>query len=414
MKTYEEALSAILDNVQPLPKVRVRLDQLHGMVLGEPLVASSDMPHFDNSAVDGYGVYVADVAEATESNPAQLKLAGEVRAGDPPPSHLPSGRAYKIFTGAVVPEGVEGVVMREYCSDDGETVRVGRRPSTGENIRRRGEEFLRGTEILPAGVRVTPPIVGLLATIGQASFMVHKRPVVGVVSTGSELIKPGKNLTAGKIYDSNSYALLAALHGLGIDERHPFHCREDLEETRKVISLALSVSDVVITAGGVSVGDHDYVKQVFEELGLKTIVYKAAVKPGKPIYFGAAVRKRGKRQQYVFGLPGNPVSALVTFHEFVKPALIKLMGGTESTENGLGDIKARLVSSLKKPAGRTEFVRANVELKNGQYVVTPTTGQDSHMLGGLGQANSLIVFPQDSERLSEGDLVAVKLLRWEI
>lgn len=414
MKSYAEALSIILDNVQVLPKTRVRLDQLHGMVLGEPVVANYDLPHFDNSAVDGYGVCLADVLNVTQAQGAELALKGEVRAGDPPPAVLPSGSSYRIFTGAPVPEGVDAVVMQEYCREHNGNVEINRRPNSGENIRRRGEEFLRGQEILPAGITISPPVVGLLASIGQASFMVHKKPVVGVVSTGSELIKPGKNLTAGKIYDSNSPALLAALQDLGVNECHPFHCREDFDETRKVLSLAMSVSDVVITAGGVSVGDHDYVKKALEDLGVKTMLYKIAVKPGKPVYFGifANPRRKGKRQ-YIFGLPGNPVSSLVSFHEFVKPALLKLMGcDQDPAVHGVFVVEARLSRALKKARGRTELVRARVRVANGGYIAEPVTGQDSHMLGGLCQANALIVFPEDKEHLDADELVEAKFLQW--
>lgn len=416
MISYEEACSIILDQVQPLAKVRVKLEKLLGAVLGEPVLASHDLPLFDNSAVDGYGVYLSDVREASETNPVTLKLRGEIRAGDAAAGDtLPAASACKVYTGAVVPLGVDAVVMREHCEEADGCVSIKHAPTAGENIRRRGGEFLRGQQILPEGIRITPPLVGLLAALGQASFMVHKKPTVAIVSTGNELVKPGKSLSPGKIYDSNSYSIRAALEALGIEDFLPLHCREDLAETRKVLRLALDFADIVITAGGVSVGDHDYVKQVFEELGVKTHVYKVAMKPGKPVYFGSAVRQKSGRKQYVFGLPGNPVSVLVTFNQLVKPAIHKIAGRDDARpEKPLTQLMAKLACEIKKTVGRLDFVRASVFLENGELIVKPTDGQDSHMLGGLSRANCLIVCPAEKERLASGESVLVELMSWSV
>lgn len=413
MISYDEARSTILSTVQALPKTRVRLERLLGMVLGEPVHASHDLPLFDNSAVDGYGINLADVRDATESSPACLPVAQEIRAGEEAPESLPSKAAFKVFTGAMVPLGVDAVVMKEQCIEDNGQVKVLKAPKSGENIRRRGEEFLRGQEILPDGVRITPAVIGLLATLGQASYMVHKRPTVAIVTTGSELVKPGKALSPGKIYDSNSYSIKAACECLGIEEFLPLSCREDLNETKKVLGLAIDFADIVISVGGVSAGDYDFVKDVYEELGVKTVLYKVAVKPGKPVYFGTFIHRRRHKTQYVFGLPGNPVSALVTFHQLVKPAILKLMG----QENALFgqpvfQLKAKLSRDLRKAKGRTELVRSVVSVSGSEIYVHPTQGQDSHMMGGLVLANGLIVFPEDAEHLSQGSEVNVEILNW--
>lgn len=413
MISYEEARSIVLSNVQPLPKTRVRVERLLGMVLGESVLASHDLPLFDNSAVDGYGVSLADVRGATEASPKSLPVAAEIRPGEPPPDSLPSETAFRIFTGAPVPVGVDAVVMRENCIEEGNIVRIRREPKAGENIRRRGEEFLRGQEILPEGVRVNPALIGLLASLGQASFMVHKKPTVAIIVTGSELVKPGKSLSPGKIFDSNSFALRAACDALGIEDYLPLHCREDLDETRKVLGLGLDFADIVITTGGVSAGDYDFVKDVYEELGVKTQFYKVAMKPGKPVYFGTSVHRRKHKVQYAFGLPGNPVSALVTFNQLVKPAIFKLMGQEGAVfGNSVCNVKAKLSRDLRKPSGRTEFVRAVISTAGGELCAHPTAGQDSHMLGGLSMANGLIVFPQDAEYLQQGTMVSVELLNW--
>ena len=414
MISFEDARATILENVQTAPKTRVKLEKLLGSVLGEPVIANYDMPHFDNSAVDGYAVCLADVRDASATNMIQLPVAGEVRPGDQAPGTMPSGSAYRIFTGASVPAGADAVVMKEVCENLGDSVRIGSCPESGQHIRRRGEEFLRGKQVLPEGVRVTPAVVGLLASLGQASFMVHRKPTVAVISTGNELLKPGKNLTSGKIYDSNSFALIAALEALGIEEFLPLHCREDASETKKVLGLALDFADVIITAGGISVGDHDYVKPVLEELGVKTLFYKVAMKPGKPVFFGvSSVNKKGKRQ-YVFGLPGNPVSALVTFHQLVRPAILKIVGEEQNGDNSRlpEHLKATLTSSLKKNPDRMEFVRAIVSMKDDQMIASPCTGQDSHMLGGLAEANALIVLPTGSTGAAANDKVEVVLLNW--
>ncbi len=413
MISYEEARSIIAANVQALPKARVKLEKLLGMVLGEPVLASHDLPLFDNSAVDGYGVSLADVRGANEAAPISLPVAAEIRAGDEGPENLPSGAAYKIFTGAVVPVGVDAVVMRENCIEDSQRVRILKEPKAGENIRRRGEEFLRGQEILPEGVRTSPSVIGLLASLGQASFMVHKKPTVAIITTGSELLKPGKALSPGKIYDSNSGALKSACEALGIEDILPLSAREDLNETRKVIGLGLDFADLVVSVGGLSAGDHDYVKQVYEELGVKTLFYKVAIKPGKPVYFGTSTHRRKHKTQYAFGLPGNPVSALVCFNQLVKPAIMSLMGQEKALYGqAVSQLKAKLSRDLKKTAGRTEFVRAVISTSGGELYAHPTAGQDSHMMGGLALANALIVFPQDAEYLQQGSLVNVELLNW--
>jgi molybdopterin molybdotransferase len=414
MISFDEARSLILTTVQALPKTRIRLEKLYGMVLGEAVLASQDMPPFDNSAVDGYAVNFADVKGAGESSPVELQVAGEIRAGDESPANLQANSAYKIYTGAVVPPGANAVIMRENCLEENGRVRVLREVAEGGNIRRRAEEFQRGQEILPEGVRISPPVVGLLASLGQASFMAHKRPTVAIITTGSELVKPGKALGPGKIYESNSYALKAACDSVGIDDFLMLNCREDLSETRKVFGLALDFADLVISVGGLSVGDHDYVKQVYEELGVKTLIYKVAIKPGMPVYFGTASHRRKHKTQYIFGLPGNTVSSLVTFYQLVKPAMLKMMGQEAGCYGqSVMQVKAKLSRELRKrKPGRTEFVRAAVTSSAGELYVHPTAGQESHMLGGLSLANGLIVFPQGQEVLPQGQMVDVDLLNW--
>ncbi len=410
MISYEEALTIIFANTEALPKTRQRLEKLLDSVLAEPVVAAMDLPSFDNSAVDGFGVRVADVEKAASGSPVKLSVKGVIRAGDEGQLRVREGTACKILTGAPVPPGVEAVVMKEFCQELNGHVLVAQKARQGDNIRRRGGEFLRGEAVLPSGLRITPPVVGLLANLGYSTFAVHRKPRVAVVTTGNELVKPGRRLLPGKIFDSNSYALKAAVAALGIDDCLTFHAAEDESRTREVLARALASADVVISAGGVSVGDYDFVKGALEQLGVRTLLWKIAIKPGKPVYFGTLVDKLRRRRKCVFGLPGNPVSALVTFNQFVKPALAKMMG---ISAPGAGSVfMVTLKKTIRKKVGRTEFVRGVLKTENERLVVEATAGQDSHMLGGLSLANVLIHFPSDIEQLSQGEPVLVEFLGW--
>src|SRR5262249_5475018 len=312
-------------------------------------------------------------------------------------------------TGATVPASVQAVVMREYCQEHNGTVVIRQSARAGENIRRRGEEFKAGEQILPAGIRVNPPVLGLLAGLGHASFPAYPKPSVAVISTGDELISPGQSLQPGQIFDSNSFALQSAVNALTVDRSTRLHTGDDPESTKEVLTAALAFADIVISAGGVSVGDFDFVKDVSEQIGIETIFWRIALKPGKPVYFGRRRATAGSAQKLIFGLPGNPVSALVTFHQLVKPALLKIMGLLNHEPVSLC---ARLTRTIRKKAGRMEFVRGILRTDSGQLQVEPTTGQESHMMGGLAPANCLIIFPLDDTILPEGQAVIVELLSW--
>ncbi|MHB0934840.1 MAG: molybdopterin molybdotransferase MoeA [Armatimonadota bacterium] len=404
MIPFEDALSLVLSHAKPLETISVPLDRAFGHCLAELITARMDLPRFDNSAMDGFGVKLADVSGASEEAPARLWLASVVRAGDEAGGELAPGTAVKILTGAPVPAGVEAVVMREYCHEEDGQVLVSRSVKPGENIRRRGEEFRQGDLALPAGLRLNPAGIGLLATLGYTEVPVHRKPRVAVVVTGSELVAPGGELHPGQIYDSNSYILAATLHAMGIDDCRLASAEDTPEAIRAQFAAALEWADVVITVGGVSVGDYDFVKEVSESLDIQAHCWKVAIKPGKPFFFGT----RGGR--LVCGLPGNPVSALLTFYKLVRPALLRLMG--ESATEPLALI-ATLTAPINKKAGRLEFVRGIASVRDGRLLVTPTTGQDSHMLGGFAQANCLIRFPKPAESCAAGEEITIELLDWD-
>jgi molybdopterin molybdotransferase len=402
MIPFEEARRIILENTAPGGTQRRALPHVLGMVLAEPIQARFPLPRFDNSAVDGYGVKIEDVRAASAEKPVTLELIGTIQAGDAGNIRIQPGQTVKILTGAPVPKSVDAVIMQEDCQVVGSGVRVLCPAERGENIRRQGEEFRRGQPVIAKNTIITPPVVGLLASLGYASVKVYKRPKVGLVSTGNELIRPGKPLAMGQIYDSNSYALSAALRTAGIESMRIYHVKDERNATQRVLEKALRENDAVISLGGVSVGEFDFVKDVAEQLGIRTLFWRIAIKPGKPVYFGL----HGKR--LVFGLPGNPVSALVTYHQLVQPALRILMGYPFQQAVRF---KAVLSGALRKKAGRQEFVRGFVTY-DGAFRVRPAQGQDSHMLGGLAAANCLIDFPLAEVRLQEDDLVDVELLSW--
>lgn len=414
MITYEDALSEILHTVTPLTPVSQPLGELLGCVLAEPIVTPWDMPLFDNSAMDGFGVQAQDVASASRETPVSLTVTGTIQAGDAIANlQVEAGTAVKIMTGAPIPAGVEAVVMREYCETQNGHVVVSRAARPGENIRIRGEELKRGATVLETGTLITPSVLGLLATLGLANAWVYQTPTVGLVTSGNELVSPGTPLQAGQIYDSNTYALQGALTAMGLPSPRIDRVRDEADAIQSTLSQALETVDVLVTLGGVSVGDYDLIKGALEALGVETRFWRIALKPGKPVYFGIA--QRNGRRRWVFGLPGNPVSALVTFHQLVRPALVKLRGLREASPSF---ISAQLTHPLRKKPGRLEFVRGvlthQLEAGADHWKVTPTEGQDSHMMSGLARANALIHFPLDAEYCPEGSWVKTERIQWSV
>ncbi len=403
--SFEEAREIVLARARPLGVEQVELAQAWGRVLASPVRAAFDLPRFDNSAMDGFGVRIADVAAASPERPARLPVRATVHAGEAAGTALPTGAAVKLLTGAPVPAGVEAVVMREDTEEDDGLVRVRRAATAGENIRRRGEEYRAGETVLEAGTWITPPVVGLLATFGLTSVEVYVRPRVAVIVTGKELVQPGERLAAPQIYDANSFSLAGALAAWGLPASSLGRVSDDLAETREALAQALATAEVVLTVGGVSVGEHDWVKEACARCGVETQFWGVAMKPGKPTFFGL-----GRQGQLVFGLPGNPVAVLVAYHQFVKPALLAVLGVREVRPMVL---TAELAAPVRKKRGRLEFLRGWAEVAEGRLVVRPTNGQDSHMLGGLASANCLLHVAAEAESLAVGESVRVQFLSWE-
>jgi molybdopterin molybdotransferase len=404
MIDFAKALRLVLKHCARRPATKIPAAQAPGFVLAEPLVARSPLPRFDASAVDGYAVYAADIADSSIKLPVMLPLQDTIRAGDARKLELKRGQAVRILTGALVPAGADAVVMQEHVrTKSGKVVFVKPTPA-GANIRFSGDEYQRGERILDAGTIVTPPVAAMLATMGRRTVRVFRKPRVAVVVTGDELRTPGSKLARGHMYDSNSPGLVSALRAMGVDNIRAYRVGDDRAGTEQVFRRALSGADVVISSGGVSVGSSDYVKDILGRLNVRSIFWKVAIKPGKPIYFGK------RRNILVFGLPGNPVAALLGFQLFIKPALLRMMGATNI---GLPILNALLTAPIKKKSGRMEFVRGILTNNNdGELQVQPARGQDSHMMGGLATAHCLIWFPREAVSLGTGSKVYISLLQW--
>lgn len=387
---FPAARALVLADARPLGAERVSLSELGGRVFAAPLVAPFDVPHFDNSQVDGYAVRTVDGK--------RRRLVGESAAGA---SHIPPvgpGEAVRIFTGAPLPLGADAVLMQEDTVHLGETIVTEHEPQVGENVRRKGEEIRQGARFEVAGRRATPPLVGLAASFGLTRVEVYRRPRVTIVATGDELVPAGRELGPGQVYASNPPALAEAVRALGILEVETRIVRDDPSETRAALDEALAASDVLITVGGVSVGDHDLVRASLAANRVEERLWRVAMKPGKPFYFGVAGEKR------VYGLPGNPVSALVTFHLLVRPALRAMLGQTNAEEETV----AQLGAPIHRKDLRYEFVRAT--LADG--VATPLSAQGSHMQTGLAFADALVHLPDGVATFEEGEEVKITPLRW--
>jgi molybdopterin molybdotransferase len=377
LPTIGEALALVLGRVQRLPLEAVAIADAAGRVLGEDACAVTDLPPFDSSAMDGYAVRAADT-------PGPLAVVGQSAAGRPEPGTVGPGEAVVISTGAVVPDGADAVVPVEQTSGELHVESV----VAGENVRPRGGDVRAGAVVVEAGSVLGPPQISAIAAAGVAVVRCARRPRVAFLATGSELRAPGEPLAPGEIYESNSVLVAAQLRSAGAEATVFPVVADDLAETRAGLEAALE-HDVLITSGGVSVGRHDLVRATLAELGAEEVFWRVAVKPGKPITFAV----RG--DTLVFGLPGNPVSSLVDFELFVRPALRALQGAGEP---GPLYLPGRLVRTVPRNAERDELVRAR---RVGDRL-DPVSGQDSHMIVRAAVANALVYVPRGSGELVQG------------
>jgi molybdopterin molybdotransferase len=391
MISTEEAKYLINENSNQLPPVFVSLGEAAGLMLAKDYYASIDIPVFPVSGMDGYAL-------AFESIGMPIAMVGEQAAGTIVHSTVKPGTAIRIFTGAVVPEGADTVVVQEKSKVVDGFLQIGDdKLKKGDNVRLVGTEITKGALALPAGVALTPPAIGFLAGIGIATVEVIPNPKISIIVTGNELQNPGTALAPGKVYESGSFALVAALQQLHMHDVNVYKSGDDVEALTQILNEALEKSDIILMTGGVSVGDYDFTVLVSEKCDVQKIFHKIRQKPGKPIFFGK------KKNILFFGLPGNPASVLTCFYEYVLAALEKLTAQKLLLE----DKQVPLSSTYKKPAGITHFLKG---IFDGQQVSLPA-GQESYKLNSFARANCLVVIPESVVEVQAGDIVEIHLFR---
>ncbi|PLX42484.1 MAG: hypothetical protein C0608_02330 [Deltaproteobacteria bacterium] len=402
MIPFQEALDKILSEIKPLPGEMVALPDSLGRVIAESICAPRNLPPTDNSAMDGYAFkHGGPGAEG-----GTLKMIGDIAAGYKPSRALSPGETFKIMTGAPMPEGADTVVPVEDTSIEDDIVTIKNTPSQGANVRKEGEDVLKGDEVIPAGTRVRPAEVGMIASMGRTFIRVRQRPRVAILSTGDEIVEVDAHDPGDKIINSNSHGLAAQVADAGAIPVRIGIGRDDPEGLMEVLSEAL-LCDVVITTGGVSMGDYDFVRDVLAQWGMEPRFWKVAIKPGKPVLFGM------KGSVPVFGLPGNPVSALVSFEQFVRPALRKLMGAKRLFRPVFKALLTEEAGALETRGGRTEFIRCIVKRHEGTFKVTFLGRRGSGMLSTLVEANALLILPTDRSKVVPGELVDVQIFDYD-
>ncbi len=399
-----QALALILDHIKPLGGERVDLLAARGRVLAEDVEAGADTPPWDNSAMDGYAVRYKDIAAATPESPAALVMVDDIPAGRVGTRTVGAGQATRIMTGAPVPDGADTVVRVEYTQADapkaGSTIHILRPEPRAANIRRRGEDIASGSVVLRSGTRCEPGEVGMLAAVQHAFVHVFRRPRVAILSTGDELVEIDQQLEPGKIVNCNSYSLAALTSATGAEPVMLPIARDREKDIRQAVVSALD-ADMIVSSGGVSVGEYDCVKKVLDDLGARTVLWRVHMKPGKPLFFCML------RDKPYFGVPGNPVSSMVSFLQFVLPAIRKAAGQAEASWC-LPTVAARLDQPVDNPGDRPHFMRAVLRTVDGQMRVSLPSAQGSHMLTSMLGVNGIAVL-QPGQRAAAGETVPVQV-----
>ena len=404
MLSPEQAREAVLSHVGPLGAEPVPLLEARNRVLAVDVRADRDNPPYDNSAMDGFAVRYQDVSEASTQRPVALEIVEEIAAGSVAERRIEAGQTARIMTGAPIPEGADTVIpVEDTRPGNGGTVEILDPDDPGANVRPRGEDIKAGSLVLKAGTECRAGEIGLLATLQKSQVSVGRQPKVAILSTGDELVDIDQPLTAGKIVNSNSYALaaLARDHG-AVPVTLPI-VRDSEHEIRQAIDAALE-ADFVLSSGGVSVGEYDYVKKVLEEMGAHLVFWRVAMKPGKPLLFCLVGDKP------YFGLPGNPVSGMMSFLQFVRPAIRRASGYPDDnlllpTARGLAD------NPIQNDGNRTNYLRARLRLVDGRFRASVPEGQGSHMLSSMLGANGIVILPPNTV-VEAGDEVDLQIIRF--
>lgn len=396
MISVEKALKTILAHFRPLGLEKVHILDACGSVVSESIIAPRNIPSAANSAMDGYAVQHTDI----KNLPVSLKIIEDIPAGKIARKKINPGEAARIMTGAVIPKGADTVIRQEDTQKDGQTVMIFTGAKKGDNIRPTGEDVRKGGLVIRKGNVLRPAHIGMLAALGKASVSVYRKPRVAILSTGDELVDIHTNPGPGKIVNSNSYSLAAQVLECGAIPVMLGIARDKKSDLEKKFKQALN-ADVIISSGGVSVGDFDFVKNVMGDIGNAMHFWQVAMRPGKPLAFGAI------EGVPLFGLPGNPVSAMVSFEQFVRPSLLKMSGHKKIFRQ---TIQAVCADDFEKKTGFKHFIRAIVKKENGRYVAGITGDQGSGILKSMVAANGLIVMSENQTRIKKGDMVTVQLL----
>jgi molybdopterin molybdotransferase len=392
--TIDEAQSLILERIRPLGPERVALADAGGRVLAETAAAAVDLPPFASSAMDGFAL-------SSEDTPGRLPVVERIAAGRPASRELRAGEAMAIATGGVVPDGADAVIPFEYVVENENTIKVSDRVDAGACVRPRGGDIHAGDPVVEAGARLGPAHLGALAAAGVPEVTCAARPRASVLTTGTELRSPGEPLGPGEVYEANGLILATQLASAGALPQRLAAVADDEDAHRKALARGLE-ADVLVTSGGVSVGPHDLVRRIEAELGVEEVFWRVAVKPGKPVAFGV----RGTT--LVFGLPGNPVSSLVGFELFVRPAVLALQGYSDPLPRFQ---PGRLAAALERNAARDELVRARTRARDEGWVeLEPLTGQESHMIARAAGADALVLVPRGEGELESGSAVRYLVL----
>ncbi|OGU25723.1 MAG: hypothetical protein A2X66_07035 [Ignavibacteria bacterium GWA2_54_16] len=408
MISFHQAIKIILEAIIPVDAENCPLGSLHGRVLAQEVAAPIDVPPFDNSAMDGFAICSEDAAGARPDRPVSLRLLAEIAAGDAATAPLLKGSTFRILTGAPIPPGADAVIEQERVEFADGQILLKEPVPFGRNVRSRGEDATKGASVLLQGDVLDAARVGIIASVGIGALQVHRIPRVAILTTGNELVEVNQPLKGGQIHDSNSFTLQGLVREAGCEPVLVGPASDSLEDLKKRIRTGLS-ADALITAGGVSMGTRDMVLQAFRETDVDVLFWKVNIKPGMPFAFGLYRPPGALRPVPVFALPGNPVSAMVTFLQLARPALRILMGSREGLVGT--NLKAKLEHDYSKLDGKLHFARGIVRNENGKLVVRITGSQSSGVLTSLSLANCLVVIPETEHLMKAGSEVEVRLTR---
>ena len=396
------ALRTVLNGIKILNSEVIKLTDALERVLARDIYSDCDVPGLDNSAMDGYAIKSADLKGVSKDNPKVLEVIDDIKAGDIPKRILKPNQAIRIMTGALIPKGADSVVMVEDTrkAKEKNKVNIFKEVRIGENIRKAGEDIKKSELVLSEGTHLNSAHIGILASLGRPKVKVVRRPKVAVLATGDEVVDVDEKLEPGKVRSSNSYTLSSQILKCGGIPKNLGIVRDKPKQLEKKIKQGLDC-DLILTSGGVSVGDYDLVKDILAKMGTNIRFWKVAMRPGKPLVFGVI------KGIPVFGLPGNPVSSMVSFEIFVRPVILKMLGQKEDERK---EAEAVLGEDIKKKRGFRYFLRANTRWHQGRYLTRTTGPQGSGILKSMALANSLIILPEDKEFVKKGERVTVRFL----